>query len=188
MGVLMLVRRRVIVPHAALLSMDVSVDDLLAESHQMLSCLHMSEVEALTRETLENLRRKGFRMTPQRRAIVSEVMGSKGHINPSSVVRRVQKLIPGVNPSTIYRTLALLDEVGVLSHAHFEDGVEYHRREGGRHAHLTCSRCGAEQSLEADEIEPIQQMIRERHGFAPDLTHFAVAGLCEKCQRRRRDR
>ena len=121
-------------------------------------------------------------MTPQRRVIVSEVMASHGHINPADVVRRVQEVIPEVNPSTIYRTLSLLDEAGVLAHAHFEGGVEYHRSAQSRHVHLTCSSCGLQQSLEADEVEPVQRMIRERHGFDPDLTHFAIAGLCESCR------
>ena len=82
-------------------------------------------------------------MTPQRRAIVGEIMAARGHISATAVSRRVRERVPGVNASTVYRTLDLLEDLGVLSHAHLESGPEYHRRSESQHVHLTCSRCGA---------------------------------------------
>ncbi len=122
-------------------------------------------------------------MTPQRRAIVAEIMGSNGHISPPDLARRVRERVPGVNPSTVYRTLAMLEEVGILSHAHLESGAEYHRRAESRHVHLTCSRCGAEDSLSLKEAGRLKDMIARHHAFQPDLTHFAISGLCANCQR-----
>src|SRR5206468_9722301 len=87
------------------------------------------------------LRDRGLRMTPQRRAIVTEIMAADGHISPTTVARRVQERVPGVNPSTVYRTLGLLEEIGVLSHTHLESGAECHRRAEERHVHLVCSPC-----------------------------------------------
>ena len=91
--------------------------------------------------------------------------------------------MPGVNPSTIYRTLAILEEAGVLAHAHLGAGAEYHRAEDAGHVHLTCSRCGAEDDLSLAEAEALQRLIGRHHDFAPDLTHFAISGLCATCQR-----
>ena len=130
----------------------------------------------------ELLRSRGLRMTPQRRAILAEVMAVKGHISPTAVARRVQERVPGVNPSTIYRTLDMLERLGILSHAHLESGAEYHRSSDGQHVHLTCSRCGAEDSLSLDEAERLKHLIVRHHGFSPDLTHFAISGLCADCQ------
>lgn len=121
-------------------------------------------------------------MTPQRRAIVAEIMAARGHISPASVARRVQERIPGVNPSTVYRTMGLLEEIGVLSHAHLESGAEYHRRTEGKHIHLTCSVCGADESLSVDEAEHLERLIASHHGFRPDLSHFAISGRCTRCQ------
>lgn len=121
-------------------------------------------------------------MTPQRRAIVAMVMETTGHISPPELARRVQAQMPGVNPSTVYRTLTLLEEVGVLSHAHFEGGAEYHRVGEAQHVHLSCSRCGAEDDLSLDEAQALAQLIQRHHGFLPDLTHFAISGLCRDCQ------
>src|SRR6266550_8271503 len=92
---------------------------------------------------LDLLKSRGLRMTPQRRAIGAEVMGARGHISPTAVARRVRERVPGVNPSTVYRTLDLLEELGVLSHAHLETGAEYHKASESQHVHLSCSRCGA---------------------------------------------
>ena len=91
---------------------------------------------------MELLRSRGLRMTPQRRAIVSEVMRTQGHIAPTQIARKVQGEMPGVNASTVYRTLATLEDIGVLSHSHLETGAEYHRTEEAEHVHLTCGNCG----------------------------------------------
>lgn len=136
-------------------------------------------------EVMELLRSRGLRMTPQRRAIVFEVMRTQGHIAPADVARKVQGEMPGVNASTVYRTLALLEEIGVLSHAHLESGAEYHRTEEAGHVHLTCSSCGAEDDLSIDEAQALQKVVERHHGFEPDLTHFAISGLCAACQRTR---
>jgi Fur family transcriptional regulator, ferric uptake regulator len=138
-----------------------------------------------TDTVLDLLRSRGLRMTPQRRAIVAEVMAAEGHISPAVVARRVQERVPGVNPSTVYRTLDVLEDLGVLSHAHLESGPEYHRSTDGQHVHLTCSRCGAQDSLSLREAERLKELIAKHHGFSPDLTHFAISGLCAECQRGR---
>jgi Fur family ferric uptake transcriptional regulator len=134
-----------------------------------------------TTDVIDVLRQRGLRMTPQRRAIVAEIMRSQGHISPTALARRVQGDMPGVNASTIYRTLALLEEVGVLAHAHLESGAEYHKAEEAGHVHLTCSNCGAEDDLSMTEAQALVRVIEQHHGFQPDLTHFAISGLCADC-------
>lgn len=136
-----------------------------------------------TADVIAVLRNHGLRMTPQRRAIVAEIMRTQGHISPTALARKVQGEMPGVNASTIYRTLTLLEEVGVLSHAHLETGAEYHRAEEAGHVHLTCSNCGDEDDLSLEEANALVELIERHHGFQPDLTHFAISGLCADCAR-----
>ena len=132
-------------------------------------------------DVMEMLRSRGLRMPPQRRAIVAEVMRTDGHISPTAVARKVQGHMPGVNASTVYRTLSLLEEVGVLAHSHLESGPEYHRSEEAAHVHLTCSRCGSDDALSLAEAESLHALIRAHRGFEADLTHFAIGGLCRAC-------
>jgi Fur family ferric uptake transcriptional regulator len=135
-------------------------------------------------DVLGLLRSRGLRMTPQRRAIVSEVMRTPGHISPTAVARKVQGEMPGVNASTVYRTLTLLEEVGVLQHSHLESGAEYHRSDEAEHVHLTCGNCGRDDALSLKEADALQELIRRHHGFVADLTHFAITGLCKDCAAR----
>lgn len=137
------------------------------------------------RAVIASLRERGYRVTPQREAIVAEVMAAEGHITAQDIARRVQRAMPAVNASTVYRTLGLLEEVGVVTHSHLEGGAEYHRSGEGDHVHLTCARCGAEDDLSLREAESLKRVIRRHRGFLPDLTHFAISGLCADCQRAR---
>lgn len=128
------------------------------------------------------LRERGYRITPQREAIIEEVLKAEGHITPQSLARRLHRTMPAVNASTVYRTMALLEEVGVVQHSHLERGAEYHRIGEGDHVHLTCTRCGAGDDLSLDEADELRELIRRHRGFRADLTHFAIGGLCETCQ------
>src|ERR671935_538346 len=124
------------------------------------------------------LREQGMRMTPQRIAIVTEIMTTPGYLIPMQVIKQIQARVPGVSPSTVYRTLERLEQVGVLSHVHLESGVGYHRLEEAKHAHLTCSRCGADLELPRASLRSLERLIERDHGFRPDFTHHAIAGVC----------
>lgn len=132
-------------------------------------------------DVMDLLKDRGLRMTPQRRAIVSEVMRSQGHISPAEIARKIQGAMPGVNASTVYRTLSLLEEVGVLQHSHLESGAEYHKADEAQHVHLTCHRCGRDDVLTLKEADALSELIHRHHGFEADLTHFAITGLCADC-------
>jgi Fur family ferric uptake transcriptional regulator len=136
-----------------------------------------------TGDAVELLRRQGMRMTPQRLAVVDEIMSTSGYIIPVHMVERVQARIPGVSPSTVYRTLERLEQVGVLAHVHLESGRGYHRvaEEEAQHAHLTCSRCHADLELPRSSLRSLERLIQRDHGFRPDFTHHAIAGVCADC-------
>jgi Fur family ferric uptake transcriptional regulator len=72
--------------------------------------------------------------------------------------------------------------VGIISHSHLETGAEYHHAGESGHVHLTCSSCGAEDDLSLGEAESLEKLIMKHKGFRPDLTHFAISGLCRRCQ------
>lgn len=139
--------------------------------------------DARTASIVDALRARGYRMTPQRLAIVAEIMRIDGHIAPQDVAQRVKERIPGLNDSTVYRTLELLEGLGFLAHAHLGGGPEYHRTEDAGHVHLVCARCGRKQNVPVEETEPLRGAMEELTGFLPDFTHFAVSGLCSGCRR-----
>ena len=128
------------------------------------------------------LKARGVRLTLQREIILDVLEVIPGHISVEDVYGRVHARFPQVNVSTIYRTLELLEQEGLLSHTHFHDGVaKWHRKEEARHQHLVCRRCGSESDLDLAIIDPLARDLRERYGFQADFTHFAIVGLCRAC-------
>jgi Fur family transcriptional regulator, ferric uptake regulator len=135
-----------------------------------------------TASAVDLLRAQGMRMTPQRLAIVDEIMTTTGYVIPIQVIERVQARVPGVSPSTVYRTLERLEAIGVLAHVHLESGLGYHRLDEVQHAHLTCARCGSDLELSRAALRGLERLVERQHGFRPDFTHYAISGLCASCR------
>ncbi len=128
------------------------------------------------------LRSRGRRLTTQRRVILEALERARHHTTAEDVGRRVVERIGGIDASTVYRTLELLGEEGLVTHTHFDDGVtRWHLSSEEAHQHLVCRACGEEQELDLAVLEPAARRIRERFGFDADMAHFAIAGLCAKC-------
>ena len=133
----------------------------------------------------DRLRARGLRWTPQRRVLVEVLSKTDGHVTGAELVERCRELDPGTIPSTVYRTLDVLEELGVLSHSHGADGrEEFHVLPDSEHGHLHCRRCGAQWELMADDpaVVAAVEAFDTQRGFAVDVSHLAMIGLCAACQ------
>lgn len=127
------------------------------------------------------LRARGRRATPQRR-LVLDALGQLGHATPEQVGERVQAVAPSVSLSTVYRTLELLEELGVVSHTHLGHGApSYHLSSHRDHVHLVCRRCGGVQEADAARAHGLAEEVAERYGFVTDVGHLSLDGLCAGC-------
>lgn len=134
-----------------------------------------------SRDWDEVLRLHGYRITPQRQLVLDAINGL-GHATPEELCSEVQKTAPAVNLSTIYRTLEVLEQVGLVTHAHIGHGAPtYHSVDDEAHIHLVCDICGSVQSVEADVAQSFVQVLREQAGFETDVAHVSVHGQCAKC-------
>ena len=132
-------------------------------------------------ELAESLRTRGLRLTPQRQ-LVLEAVTSLGHATPEDVHDWVVQRAEGVNISTVYRTLELLEEIGLVTHTHLSHGAPtYHPADAPQHAHVVCHRCGSVTELDIDDLSGLLDGIRARTGFVPDLGHLTVFGECRRC-------
>jgi Fur family ferric uptake transcriptional regulator len=133
----------------------------------------------------DRLRARGLRWTPQRRILVEVLSRTDGHVTGADLVERCLELDPGTIPSTVYRTLDMLEELGVLSHSHGADGrEEFHVLPAAEHGHLYCRRCGTATELAADDPDvaaAIGAFDRER-GFEIDISHLTLIGRCAGCR------
>ena len=129
------------------------------------------------------LRARGYRLTPQRQ-LVLEAVRTLGHATPEDIATEVRKTASGVNITTVYRTLELLEELGLATHTHLGHGAPtYHAAGDDTHIHLVCRNCGVVSEESPAFVDDLVRSLEERRGFAVDVTHFAVFGQCASCQR-----
>ena len=131
----------------------------------------------------QRLRASGHRLTPQRELVLTAVE-TLGHATPDQVYAEVRRHSQSINLSTVYRTLELLDELGLIHHAHLSDRAPtYHSTSGHEHSHLVCRGCRKVISVERSDMEAALGPLAEREGFEPDYGHLAVFGTCRDCAR-----
>jgi Fur family transcriptional regulator, ferric uptake regulator len=134
-------------------------------------------------EIAARLRAVGQRVTPQRLMILGAFARAGEHLTADEVFARVGPLSPAVNRSTVYRTLELFRDLGLISETDLGGGVRHFELlDDGRHHHLICRDCGEMLVLDDDLVQPLRDGIRERYGFAPTLDHLALFGLCAYCK------
>jgi Fur family ferric uptake transcriptional regulator len=132
------------------------------------------------------LRAHGYRLTPQRQ-LVLEAVAKLGHATPEAIVTEVRRVASGVNISTVYRTLELLEELELVSHAHLTHGAPaYHAAGGRRHVHLVCGGCGEVSEAPPAILDDLVARLRAERGFVVDVDHVALTGRCDACARQGR--
>jgi Fur family ferric uptake transcriptional regulator len=135
-------------------------------------------------EIVKKLTDKGYRLTPQRLMIVSAIEDSDGHISAEEIYAQVATKYPQVNISTVYRTLELLKQLGLVFETDFGEGrVRYHPAEKGHHHHLVCTGCGTVIDLDESLLSSLRDMLLREYKFDADLKHLAIFGRCPKCQK-----
>ena len=127
------------------------------------------------------LRAQGYRLTPQRQLVLQAVTELR-HGTPDEICVEVQRTAGGVNISTIYRTLELLEELDLVTHTHLSHGAPtYHDAHEAQHVHLVCRACGHVQEVDPVELGPLAGRLAEERGFRLDIAHVALFGLCKGC-------
>ncbi|MFL6238238.1 MAG: Fur family transcriptional regulator [Actinomycetes bacterium] len=142
-----------------------------------------------TSTTLQDeLRAQGYRLTPQRQ-LVLEAVTRLGHATPEEVADAVQKTAHGVNISTVYRTLELLEQLGLVTHTHLGHGAPtYHSASDADHVHLVCRECGLVTETTPELVGAVLDRLVSEEGFQADVRHLAIFGTCRQCRTRAENR
>jgi Fe2+ or Zn2+ uptake regulation protein len=127
------------------------------------------------------LRDRGLRVTPQRLAIHRTLVELDRHVSAEQVMRALGERLPGVSLPTVYATLDLFCEMGLVRRiAARDDAVLYDPRSAPHH-HVTCVSCGKVEDLDADVDLTRAQRTARRHGFAVQDVELVVRGRCREC-------
>lgn len=129
------------------------------------------------------LQKQGYRLTPQRVMILHAIDHRTGHFSAEEIYAQIKPQYPQLNISTVYRTLELLKNTGLVTETDFGDGrARYHTTEKGHHHHLVCQQCGAITDLDDSLFEPLREQLNRQYNFNADLRHVAIFGTCAKCR------
>jgi len=130
----------------------------------------------------DTLRASGYRVTPQRQ-LVLEAVTRLEHATPEEIYAEVKQTAVGVNLSTVYRTLELLEQIGLVTHTHLGHGAHrYHLASDAQHVHLVCRVCGSIIQLEPAAVGSLVHALDDQYGFETDVGHLTVFGTCAQCR------
>jgi Fur family ferric uptake transcriptional regulator len=120
-------------------------------------------------------------MTPQRQLVLDAVR-ALGHATPEQICTEVQRAAPAVNITTIYRTLDLMERIGLVRHTHLGHGAPTYSEQEHQHVHLVCHSCGTVTEAPTDLMDGLTHRLRSDTGFALDPSHVALSGICSTCR------
>jgi len=135
-------------------------------------------------EIAQVLQAEGKRITVQRALILRIIQESEGHLDAHEIYRRAQKEEPRISLSTVYRTLGVLKEIGLIRELHLDE--EHHHYElvrGETHYHLICSGCGRIVEFQSPLIAQLVEEVRRENDFEIHSTHIDIVGLCPRCRK-----
>ena len=146
----------------------------------------MKNVDIDINELKQNLKEKGYKLTPQRRAIVDMIIEKEGeHLTAEEIYDEVKRVCPDIGLATVYRTVLLLEEIGIVSKLELNDGCSryeiIHSDEHHRHHHLICDKCKKVYEVQDDLLDELEERIETAYGFKILDHSVKFFGICTEC-------
>ena len=134
----------------------------------------------------ETLKQKGYKLTPQRRAILNGIIKSEGsHLTAEELYDLVKIDCPEIGLATIYRTVQLLEEMTVIRKLDLDDGCSRyelnHEDENHQHHHLICNCCGKVLEVQGDLLEELETIVEKKYNFKIKDHSLKFYGVCDRC-------
>jgi Fe2+ or Zn2+ uptake regulation protein len=127
------------------------------------------------------LRERGLRVTSQRIMIHRALCAHAQHLTAEQVLDSVSEVLPGTSLPTVYATLELLEQLGLVRRFGTGNGAVLFDSRVEPHAHTVCRHCGATADLESTPVQAGALDSARETGFAPDHAQLVIWGLCERC-------
>lgn len=134
----------------------------------------------------DKLKENSLKLTPQRRSILDSILENEGnHLSIEEIYKIVKKRCPEIGLATIYRTMQMFDEIGLVYKHNFDDGrsrYELNLNENHQHHHLICTKCGKVLEVEEDLLEQLELEIANKYNFAIINHNVKFYGHCDICK------
>ena len=136
------------------------------------------------RKVVAALRQYGYKLTPQRRAVIRTIASTQDHLTPATIYEKMHKLHPDIGLVTIYRTLGILAELGLICEVHAGGNCRsYTISNPQHHHHLICSNCGIVIDFTSHHLGGLERSLSRESGFRIDSHLLEFVGLCRACQK-----
>lgn len=136
-----------------------------------------------TQHLTDELRARGYRITPQRTAILAYLHDTPGHFSPAEIYEHVRQTTSGVTEATVYRTLEFLAENNIILPALNGNGHLVYEIAGHDHHHVICRSCGASVEIDHTSLQKLYQQLEAESGYHLTTSHLTFFGLCPACQK-----
>lgn len=133
-------------------------------------------------EYASQLRARGFRMTPQRLAILHVLHHAETHLSPREVYKQAKRDLPSLTEPTVYRTLDFLAENGLARPSQTGNGHLMYEIAGNDHHHIVCRTCGDEIEVDHALLEQLYRKLESASGYVRIDSHMTFFGICPACQ------
>jgi len=139
----------------------------------------------IERSILSSIKERGYKITPQRRAVLKAIADSQDHLTPAELHQRARQERPDIGLVTVYRTLEMLADVGLICEMHSGGNCRSYllRRPEEHHHHLICSDCGQVVDFGDCDLDQLEQKLSRETGFAMEEHLLEFLGRCPACQR-----
>ncbi|OIP97662.1 hypothetical protein AUK40_02740 [Candidatus Wirthbacteria bacterium CG2_30_54_11] len=122
------------------------------------------------------------KQTRQREVIMRVISALTSHLTAEEIVLRVKEKDESIGAATVYRTIKLLVDKGILSPRSFDEKAVRYELVTTHHDHLVCTRCGAIIEFVSADIEEHQHEITRKHAFTPSAHSLIIYGVCAECR------
>jgi Fur family ferric uptake transcriptional regulator len=165
---------------------------MLTKIHQYVRLLnennfHLTIAMTFTQSKIASiLRHRGYKLTPQRRAVLNIIAQSHDHLTPAAIYEKVHQEHPHVGLVTVYRTLDILAELGLICEVHAGGSCRSYlmRRPSEHHHHLICSECGAVIDFTDCDLSNLEQRLARETHFEIEGHLLEFTGRCRNCRKR----
>ncbi len=143
----------------------------------------MNNVQARLENLVAKLRERGHRLTPQRMAVLKILVNDTQHANVEQIYERVRAGFPMTSLATVYKTVAVLKDMGEVLELSFGDGGKHY--DGSKpypHPHLVCVQCKSVNDVDVGSLSELPQEVARQTGYQIVSHRFDFFGVCPQCQ------
>jgi len=156
---------------------------IFKKTHILIVISYNKDMTCSSVHVASQIRERGFRLTPQRTAILNVLYDSNGHLTPPEIFSQLKPILSGATEPTVYRNLDFLRKNGLIRATHTGSGRMEYEIVIHPHHHLACKACEQEIEIPHKQLQPLYEQLEQSTGYQLLENHLTFMGLCPQCKK-----